>query len=204
MIKKRQKDVWNKVYSKYTPAELPWFNLKFPKEVTKWISALDKNTTMIIPGCGFGDTAGVLSKMGFRKIMGTDISKKATAGARKRFPKLKFKTVETEKLNQERYANANIFDWLNFHHINRKNIRAYLFSLQKICNTLILAYIFEPELGKKRNSYITGEKVYNHNPADVIKILDKLTQKKKLTFEFKINPKFGNKKHKAVAFMFIK
>lgn len=202
--KKNSRYTWDKVYSKYNPTQLPWFNIKFPKEVLKQVYALDKSKTILVPSCGAGDTANTFYNMGFKNVIGTDISEKAISTAKKRFPKLKFETVETGSLYKKGYADVNVFDWVNLHHITKKNLKPYLLSLQRICDVLILTYIFEPELGKIRESYITGGIVYNHNPKDIIKILNKLVLQNQFKFTFKINPKFGKRTHRAITLVFKK
>lgn len=203
MFNNKQK-VWNQVYKKYKPSELPWYNLKFPQSVIKQLKKLDKNKTMLVPGCGAGETTKILYDMGFKNIIGTDISGTAIKIAEKNFPEINFRRIATEHLCDDEYYNVNIFDWMNLHQISFNDIKHYLSSLQKISNNIILAYIYEPELGETRESYITGDKVYNHDPKSVINMVNKLNLIEKINFRFKINPKFGEKTHKAVGLFFRK
>ncbi|MDD3284523.1 MAG: methyltransferase domain-containing protein [Patescibacteria group bacterium] len=195
---------WNKVYSKHPSNQLPWFNIKIPKIIIANINKLDKNKKLLIPGCGTGETVKFIKNLGFNDIIGTDISSTAIKIAKKQFSNIVFYKIETEKLDQNRFLNSNIFDWLNLHQISPKKLNKYLLTLQKISNFLIITYIFEPELGKVRNSYITEAKVYNHDPEKIIKILKGLALKHRFNFVFSINKKFGTKKHNAECLIFEK
>jgi len=196
--------IWDQVYLKYQPSELPWHHIEFPKKIIKQLTNLDKNTLIIVPGCGTGETVKTLLDNGFKNIIGTDISEVSIGIAKKNFPKVKFKRINTENLHYENYHNINVFDWMNLHQIPSKEIEQYLLSLQKICSNLILVYIFEPKLGKMRESYIPESNVYNHKPERIINVINDLTLVKKIDFKFKINPNFGEKTHKAVALYFQK
>ena len=130
-----QRHIWERVYKKYSPHELPWLGIKFPKEIVKYLNLLDKKEPLLIVGCGVGDVVATCAEMGFKQPMGTDISNNAISQARKRFPKLKFERIETEKLGKKGYKNANVFDWVNLHQIKPKDLNNYLKSLQKIVKT---------------------------------------------------------------------
>lgn len=200
---KDKKEIWDKVYSKYSKSELPWHKLTPPKEILEKLSTFKKDETMLVPGCGTGESIEILRKMGFQEIIGTDISDIAVQKAKEIFPNIKFENTPTEELHKK-ISNTNTLDWLNLHQIPSEDLHKYLKSLQEISNNLILTYIFEPEKGEIRDSYITGDKVYNYKPEKIIEILNKMKAEKVLNFEFQINPKFGDAKHKAVAIFFSK
>ncbi len=196
--------MWDSIYRKYQSSELPWFGIKFPNEIIAELNELEKEKTLLIPGCGTGETAETIKGMGFKETIGTDTSEVAIESAKKNFPGLEFKKTKTQELHQMGFKDVNVFDWMNLHHISKKKIVDYLSSLQIICKTLILSYIYESGLVESRPSIITGDECYNHKPDDVMRILKKLNVKRQFSFEIKSNPKFKKISYKAAALVFRK
>ncbi len=197
-----QKSIWDNVYQKYSPDKLPWTNIIIPTKVMNILNKFNKQHLLIMPGCGTGESVNQVRTKGFKNLVGTDISNISIEKAKKSFNKLDFRPLPTEIINQEINFPANSFDWLNLHQINFQDLKKYLESLEKISEKLLITYIYEPFKGEKRESYITGDYVYNHNPKNVELMLKKMLLLEKFDFEFEINPEFGKEKHKAVALYF--
>ena len=67
---------------------IPWAHLKVNPNLADWIVDRDlqgKNKTALVVGCGLGDDAEALSKLGF-KVVAFDIAPTAIAWCQKRFP----------------------------------------------------------------------------------------------------------------------
>lgn len=175
---------WDKVYSKEV---LPWYDIPFPEEVNKFFKHINKNQTILITGCGTGETANKIHRLGF-SVKGTDISTVAIKKASDNFPHLEFYQGRTEDLG---YNNLIVFDWLNLHQI--KDIGPYLRKISKISNKLLITYLYEP-MEKERNSIINDGKVYYHNPLIVSSYID-MKKVSEFKFSFIENSKYGSKRN---------
>ena len=101
--------VWDRVYQRYKPSELPWYNLPFPQEIIEELGKLDKNKCILVPGCGTGESVQTLWDMGFKNNIGTDISETAINTAKKNLPGLEFRVLPTEQIS-EKYSNMDVLD----------------------------------------------------------------------------------------------
>ncbi len=203
---KGEQNRWNTVYNK-NPEELPWFGLAFPKQVETYLSQLNKSSLILIPGCGFGDTVNKVLSLGFKNVLGTDISEKAIEMAQKRFPGVPFKVTRTEDLQSLiKSHSANVFDWLNMHQV--ADIKEYLQSLGGISNNLCLVWICESDKsGTPVKSYVHEGNIYYHDPASVQEILLQigLSLKEQFTFTFTTNPLSGVvREHQAIGHIYAK
>lgn len=161
-----QSERWNKVYRNGSEM-LPWTNVAFSGGVKKYLSSLNKDELLLIPGCGTGETVKNLSGQGFSKIVGTDISEEAINRARKSLPQLTFKVTPTENLRDEKsLSSSNVLDWLNLHQIAPESLEQYLSSLAKVATSLCITWIFH-EGKEKSKSYVHEGEIYFHNPVDV-------------------------------------
>jgi hypothetical protein len=166
----KQLERWNKVYSN-TSGVLPWTNISFSEGVKKYLSSLNKTESLLVPGCGTGETVNNLNEQGFEKILGTDISEEAINRAKKSFPQLTFKVMATEELtNEKQLEGSNVLDWLNLHQITPESLELYLSSLAEVAASLCITWIFH-EGEEKSRSYVHEGEVYFHNPANVSNIL---------------------------------
>lgn len=162
---------WNKVYSK--SGTLPWTNIPFSEGVKKYLSSLNKDESLLVSGCGTGETVNTLNEQGFDKVTGTDISEEGINRAKKSFPQLIFKVVATEDLkNEEQIKCTNVLDWLNLHQITPESLELYLSSLAEVAASLCITWIFHEDEEKSR-SYVHEGEVYFHKPTTVSEILSK-------------------------------
>ena len=164
---------WNKIYSNKSGV-LPWTDIPFSEGVKKYVSSLNKDESLLVPGCGTGETVNNLYGQGFNKVIGTDISEEAIKRAKESFPQLNFKVIPTEDLkNEDQLKGSNVLDWLNLHQITPESLEQYLSSLAGVAVSLCITWIFH-EGEEKSRSYVHEGEVYFHKPAVASEILSKL------------------------------
>jgi len=181
---------WNQVYAQTAPEELPWFGLRFPEPVERYLSELNEAERLLVTGCGAGDVAYGLRSIGFRNILGSDISPTAIERARCRFPELEFEPLPTEELGARLpRASVHAFDWLNLHQVSP--VEAYLAALRTVSRTLCVAWIRDAEDRGFAASYVHGGHVHYHDPEVVRSLLEQgeLRLVEQFAFSFESNPK---------------
>ena len=181
----QQSERWNKVYGNKSVA-LPWTNIPFPEGVKKYISSLNKDESLLVSGCGTGETVNNLNEQGFNKVVGTDISKEAINRAKESFPQLNLKVIPTEELkNEEEFKDSNVLDWLNLHQITPESLSDYLSSLAMVAKSICISWIYH-EGEEKSRSYVHEGEVYFHNPIIISGLLGKFDFKlqEQTKFEF--------------------
>ena len=197
---------WNKIYDEMPPDALPWYGLAFPEEINDYLATLDKSRLMLVPGCGNGNTVDRLRQSGYQNLIGTDISPSAIRNARSRFKGIDFSVMATQDLSDYfQGGSANVFDWLNLHQIDPKNLESYLNSLGSVSNALIIAWICDE--GEQRPSYMAQASiVYNHSPEHVERILSGvMTRTTEFKFSFSTNPKAKEERtHHAVGQIYVR
>jgi len=160
---KKQNLEWDLIYTK--PLEqIPWTYLDFGKPLINMLTRLDKDKKLIVTGCGSGDTLEVLSKLGFRNLVGYDISKNAINLAKKDYPQFKFKLAETVKVKDK----GNVLDKAVIHHIPPSKIKSYILKLDRIGNKIICCYFH----GNYRRKSLIKKKspLYYHDPRVIEKM----------------------------------
>ncbi len=170
--KKSQLEKWNEVYEDESKI-LPWTGLSFSSVAEKYLNLLDKKECILVTGCGIGDTANNLYLRGFNKVIGTDISDVAIQRAQKTFPYISFKTIPTEKLDDDlKLVNVNTIDWLNLHQVEPESLRPYILSLIGVSRSVCIAWIFH-EGEEKNKSYVHEGNIYFHNPKILLDLFIK-------------------------------
>jgi hypothetical protein len=165
-----QADRWNAIYSDKA-RKLPWINIPFPSEIETYLKALPRNVSLLVPGCGTGEIVEKLSTDGFTQIIGTDISSKAIERGRSNFPHLTLEPIPTEELvNQVRFLDSFVFDWLNLHQVPASALTVYMHSIGRISKSLCIAWIYEGD-AEKQPSYVHEGEIYFHNPTTISELL---------------------------------
>lgn len=189
--------VWDEVYQRISAHKLPWHGLPFLSKVESFIKRVDKTNLIIVPGCGIGETVEQLVANGHKNVIGTDISSVAIAKAQTRFPAGRFYCMPTEELAQRaEFRNAKVIDWINLHQISPDNLQDYLTSLENISSSLFIAYFYDSARPDSQRSIVTGELVYNHNPALITRLLNNMQKTSESVFHTGINKKFENPNQK--------
>jgi len=190
---------WEQIYLQDYKS-LPWFNLPFSKELQSLLNSLDKEKKLIVTGCGAGDTAHRLNKLGFNNIRGYDISKNAIGVARKNFPRLNFKVSKTEEIKDK---NCNIFDQYVVHHISKSGLKRYINKLDKMGDNIICIFFYGKK--EKRKSIIKKRgKVYHHNPKKIERLFRNHILTKQASYSVRPNVPDKEIKYTAIAQHYIK
>ncbi|MCF7860677.1 class I SAM-dependent methyltransferase [Candidatus Woesearchaeota archaeon] len=190
------KKIWNGIYKKDI---LPWHGIPLHEDIFHTIgepirdclssdsqnyrvekASSDLENTVLVSGCGSGETAFALFKLGYC-VIGTDISDDAIRRAKQTYGdrrgQLEYYQCMTQDLVIMGFKSKSAVDWLNMHHIEPDIIRQYLSSLSRIAEKLSLTYIFEPDIGVM-DSEFTGKNVWLHYPKKVCTMvsMDKISE----------------------------
>lgn len=178
---KKQELEWDLIYKKPLE-EIPWTYLDFGKPLIKMLNLLEKEKKLIVTGCGSGDNLEILHQLGFKNMIGYDISKNAIKIAKKNYPKFKFKVSETVKIKDK----GNVLDKAVIHHIPNSRLKKYIHKLDKIGDKIICCYFN----GNYRKKSLIKKKspLYYHDPKKVEKMFKKHVLKKQEKYIVKTHP----------------
>jgi hypothetical protein len=192
MVRDLNTKIWDRVYNEISDEKLPWKNIKLPKKIFQKIDSLDKNKLIIITGCGTGDILKQINNLGFKKIIGTDISKKAIDIAKTKNPKYKFRKLKTQDL-YKKFSNINVFDLFVLHHISKEELKKYIYSLDVACDTILIVFFINPAVSQEKSNVKRESNIFYHNPDKISRLFNCHALADEFKFRVSTNPMFGKK-----------
>jgi SAM-dependent methyltransferase len=183
--------VWDSVYDRWSPEELPWFGVTFPVDLAEAHSMVGKLSRVLVTGCGAGDVVAQLFDAGYRNVIGADLSAKGIAHARRRFGDRCFVVGSTEGLAASGWHVDVVLDWLVLHHITPERLIAYLSALACLGDTVLVGWLCGDVEQTVPSSVKPDGVVYWHALERVLSAMPRHAVRMSHRFDIAINPAFA-------------